>query len=246
MTEKGFDITTEKDQVEIDKIDNLVLLGRLSAGLAHELRNPLAGISATIQVLASKFDAESYLHEYTRTALNEVERINRIMDSLVAFSNPSATIPQPCSINGLLEEILHLIFERSRKRGVTMQTEFTVESDEVLLDSGKMKRALLDVLFNMLDAMPGGGELKIKTMICSENGRKVCVIEFSDTGPQLQQSDMTALFEPFNLKLTRGIGIGLAVAKNIILAHGGEITAENGKNQGMLFRVSIPADQEIE
>ena len=233
-----------KKQNDIEQINKLVLLGRLSGGLAHELRNPLAGISATIQVLESKFEPGSHLREYTQTALGEISRINRIMESIVSLSNTTETIPQMCDIENLLKDIISLVFERTRKRNITINTSFGHSEKSVVLDTNMMKRALLDLMFNAIDAMPGGGTINIRTQISEYDKKNMFEIVFEDTGPQLKEEDFKSLFDPFNMNLTRGIGIGLTIAKQIVDAHNGQIKAENIDPEGMAFSVQIPLEKQ--
>lgn len=209
--------------------ERLSTLGEMSAGIAHELRNPLAVISGYTRMLSKKVDDP--VKPAVESISREVAVMDRIITDFLSFAKPTDLIVSEVDLKDLLEGCLSSIKESSVGINVSVNTEMLprISADEVLL-----RQALTNLLQNALEAMPDGGELKIKGFI----NDLVC-ISIADTGHGIPESIRDKIFLPFYTTKERGTGLGLAIVHKIVVSHGGELKVDTG-DKGTTFTIRFP------
>ena len=217
--------------------EKLAALGQISAGIAHEIRNPLNSISMNVQMMEKegKLDKESL-----RIISNEVQRLKLVMDELLNFTKSQASSPTPCSMNDLMDEVLGLMRRQMEHRGVSVMKDYQ-DSTEVRVDTNRMKQVIMNLLINAMQAMPAGGEITLQTeTLARPDGGKVVRCSITDTGHGIAEENAEKIFQPFFSTREGGAGLGLAICKRIIEEAGGVLGFFSSED-GATFRFDIPA-----
>ena len=228
-----------KEAVERER--HLASLGRLAAGVAHEVRNPLSSLKGFAQFFRSKFAPGSEEERYSDIMIEEVERLDRVVHELLDFARPVTPDRAPVSANTLVEEALSLVSEDAQFRSVEIDARLAEGLPDVFVDSLQMRQALLNVLLNALEAMPEGGRLTIET---SGNGGEdappAVTISVSDSGVGMSEDEVSKLFEPFYTTKPKGTGLGLTVVSRVLEQNGGRISVRSVKGEGTIFSLVLP------
>jgi signal transduction histidine kinase len=221
---------------ELQRSSRLASLGHLTAGVAHEMRNPLGIIRGTAQLMAQEYKHIPGLAQDVGVILEQVDRQNRVIKELLDFARPAPPQMHPVDLNEVLKSVL--LFSRIflQQKQVELVTRFDAGIPPVLADAEKIKQVFLNLLLNAAEAMLEGGKVTIET---GGIPGKV-VVSFRDTGPGISPSDLPHLFDPFFTTKSEGTGLGLAISHQIIALHGGTIEVLQG-NSGAVFRVILPA-----
>lgn len=237
---------TERKQAEeaLQRAQQIRTAGELATGLAHEIKNPLAGIKVTMQVLSE----ERYLSDEDRGVLfkviDEIKRIEVLMQGLLNFARPPMPQFTNTDINAVLETAAQLVLKNGHAPGkpgtITLVKEFGPALPEIMGDPMQLKQVFMNLLLNAVDAMPEGGTLVLKTSF-NETARAVAVA-VSDSGKGIEPSVRDKIFQPFFTTKAKGTGLGLAISKRLIEEHGGTISIESSKGAGATFRISLPSD----
>lgn len=219
-------------QEQIELKERLTALGEMSAGIAHELRNPMAVIAGYVKLLAKKQDeaGQQVLHDITA----EIDGMNRIIGDLLTFARPTALNRTLTDLRDLVDACLESM-ALPRASG-PVKTEARLEGAEARVDEGLMRQAMSNILQNALDAMPEGGVLAVSTR---STGGEV-VIAVSDTGHGISRENIKKVFLPFFTTREQGVGMGLALAHKIIIAHGGRIEVDSEEGKGTAFTITLP------
>jgi signal transduction histidine kinase/DNA-binding response OmpR family regulator len=235
-----FDDLTEQKAMEeeLRRADRLRSLGELSAGVAHEIRNPLTGIATTAQVLKEKLENEPEKAEYITVILDEIKRLDDIIKNLLTFARPIVPEPAEFRIGKVLEESIALMKEKASERDVDLKLQVEVEDDTCLVDGDQMKQVALNLIMNGIEACDQGGEILI--LIKEAGERENILVEFSDTGEGIQPDAADKLYNPFFTTRAEGTGLGLSITRKIIESHGGHIRHESTQGEGTRFYVEFP------
>ncbi len=220
----------------MSRADRLATIGELAAGAAHEIRNPLTAIRSSLQYLEAKSADEASL-KLISAALQETARINEIVSALLSFSRPSETVQERYNLVETLEEGLDLVSFQARKQQVVLRREFPDEALTVRGDRSQLKQLFLNVFLNAIQAMPGGGELKVEAL--RKDGPKA-VVAVTDTGDGIPEENLDRIFDPFYTTKKSGTGLGLSICYNIIKSHRGDIEVKSKTGQGTTILVSLP------
>ena len=209
--------------------ERLSTLGEMSAGIAHELRNPLAVISGYTRMLSKKVDDS--MIPAVESISKEVEVMDRIITDFLSFAKPTELIVSAVDLKDLLEGCLSSVKESSMGINISVNTEMLphINADEILL-----RQACTNLMQNALESMPDGGELKIRGFITD----LVC-ISISDTGHGIPESIRGKIFLPFYTTKERGTGLGLAIVHKIVVSHGGDLKVDTG-DKGTTFTIRFP------
>ena len=222
--------------------EKLSSLGKLGAGVAHEVRNPLNAISMATQRIQRDFppadpNKKEAFDRITHILRDEIKRLNGIVEDFLALSRSSRTDFRPQSIADVLERILFLIRDEARSRGVRIETRWSDGLPMVSMDAAKMHQAILNIVRNALEAIPGDGRV---TIVCEKAWRNRVSIRVSDTGVGIPAGEETRIWSPFYTNKEGGVGLGLAIAHEIITAHGGEIRIESEEGSGTIVEILLP------
>jgi signal transduction histidine kinase len=223
--------------------ERLASLGRLVAGVAHEVRNPLATIRLRVQMCRRDTD-NLRVGESCSVALEEIERLNGIVNRLLNFARPVQLHRQRADLRNLVEERMESFREWAWKRGITFNAELPQQNISLQVDKDRMAQVFDNVIQNALEAMSeGGGTLSVKLAsqpYTGDNGSDVCV-EFRDTGKGMDPSVASHVFDPFFTTKPSGTGLGLSICHELVQAHGGDIRVESEEGRGTSVRITIPA-----
>ncbi len=238
------DLTRTKEmEEEMSRRERLATIGELAAGIAHEIRNPLASISGSMQVLNRDLDMKDEDRHLMEVALKETERLNSIVTEFLIFARPIQLNPKPCNIIELLTETITLAKKSSDYRDdIEIFTDFHDENMYIMIDQDKIRQVFWNLLINAFQAMPSGGRFRIETRdMVSCNGIEIV---FEDNGEGIKKEDIGMIFNPFFTTKCSGSGLGLAVVQKIVKEHNGNIEVKSIVGMGCLFSVSLPSVRE--
>jgi len=231
------DVTEEREVSRaLERVDRLASLGRMAAGVAHEIRNPLTGVALLLDDLHDRLPIGEDRALAAR-ALQEIERLEGIVEELLAYARVDRMERRACRIDEVLEQSLFLLKKQARNQGVRVSSEVESALPPVHGDPEKLKQALLNLCLNALQAMPGGGGLHISAR--SAEGEVVVLVR--DTGPGVPPEEAERIFEPFYTLRPGGTGLGLSIAHTIVSDHGGRLEIEAGTAKGAVFVMHLPA-----
>jgi two-component system sensor histidine kinase AtoS len=221
----------------------------MAAGLAHEIKNPLAGIRAAMNYFSSTLTLDGDDREVFDRVVSETRRIESMIKDLLSYARPHKSNFIGVDFNKLVEKSMGLLpkyrcFARKGESQIEIVTDFDVDLSEVEVDPLQQQQVLLNLLLNAGDAMPAGGVLTVRTIYDSaENIAKVLVV---DTGNGIKPAVMRDIFQPFFTTKAKGTGLGLATSKRLIEQHGGSLTVHSTLGEGTTFTINIPITQEGE
>jgi signal transduction histidine kinase len=247
--------------------EKLASLGTMAAGMAHEIKNPLVSLRTFTQLLQQKWDDKEFREKFSSIIPTEIERINRIAESLLKFGRPMKPELGRVEINVLLEEVL-LLFENECKQGKINVTKKLAELPETSGDAGQLSQAFVNIIKNAIEAMQEkGGELTVKTDVGEviklgkirdrqgvqkgdevvwgeqeelEKPIPVVFIEVTDTGEGISEQNLKSLFDPFFTTKITGTGMGLPITLRIIEEHKGSLKVRSRVGKGTTFLVTLP------
>ena len=234
-----------KIQEEILRMDRLVSLGKLSSGIAHELRNPLAGIKTTAQALGEELSKDDPKREYLNRITKEIDRLNELLKTFFSFAKPQQLNLVHCDIKAIINEIIPFLIKEIAEKGIRFVETYPPQLPKIKVDKNQMHQVFLNLFLNAIQAMPNGGELKIEVspeISRSQDGskKKFIKIVISDTGTGIPTNIVQKIFDPFFTTKPRGIGLGLSITYQIIKKHGGNIKVESQLERGTSFMISLP------
>lgn len=221
--------------------ERLAALGRLIAGVAHEVRNPLATIRLRVQ-MCQQDSANLDAKESCAVALEEVERLNGMVNRLLSFSRPVHLQTEPTNLGRLVEQRLGNFSEMARRHHVKFITKFNGDSTPVHVDQNRIAQVFDNIIQNAIDAMSeSGGTLcvNVATEARTPQTSDVCV-EFNDTGEGISSGSVSQIFDPFFTTKASGTGLGLSICHELVQAHGGEINVASAEGCGTTVRIILP------
>jgi PAS domain S-box-containing protein len=227
---------------EIRRLDRLSLLTEVSAVVAHEIRNPLAGMGAGIQHLLTKFEESDDRHQALLRILKEGERVNGIIEDILLVTRPPHLDLAPCDLSEVVADSVNGWEERAKTQGVEVRKYLGSDLPMVKADRKRLQHALSRLLSNAVGAMPDGGELDVLVTGPATGESGYVDVEIRDTGLGIKQEDLDKVFEPFYSSRTRGTGLGLTIARRIVNGHGGEIEVESEEGRGTKVVVRLPLE----
>jgi signal transduction histidine kinase len=241
----------KEQQETIQQTERLAAVGELAAGLAHEIKNPLAGIKVSIEVLKNDLDLEQEDKEIFLRIINEIYRIESLLKNLLNYARPSK--PQPDYVN--LHKILDVIIKTSEislrspgeTSGKVKDIEFVKDFDPdipaICADEAQLKQVFLNLLLNATDAIAEKGSITIKTARIPDDSVEIRV---TDTGKGIDQEDLKVVFNPFFTTKSKGTGLGLAICKRLVEQHKGAIDVVNNPEGGVSFIITLPEKQDTD
>jgi signal transduction histidine kinase len=239
--EHGLTVTmrneTEKEKLreEMMRLDRLASLGKLSAGIAHEVRNPLTGISLLLDDLHDHSKTGSADQQMIKKAVNEIDRVERLVNALLNYSSPARAEFRVCDLNQVVNDTVLLMRRPAEKGGVSILLE-SGEITQFRFDPEKIKQALLNIIRNAVEALAAGGSIRISTQAREESA----VITISDNGPGIREEDLPLIFEPFFTRKGAGTGLGLSITQRIVDEHHGRIRVDSSPTGGTTFTIELP------
>jgi signal transduction histidine kinase len=231
-------------QTELLASERLISMGKLSAGVAHEIRNPLNAMKGAIVFLQRRRQDDPLSMEYTGIILEEIDRLNRFVTEFLSFSGQSVPKRVAASLNGLIKNILNLFEEEFRMRGIRIETRLDREMPDFRVDPQQLEQVFINLLVNGMDAMPGGGRLKVASAFQydgqSADGESKALVWIEDCGMGIAKDLLDTIFEPFYSTKESGTGLGLPISKGIVEAHGGHLHLTSEPGLGTTVHIVLP------
>jgi two-component system sensor histidine kinase PilS (NtrC family) len=232
------DLTRAKETEErLRRSERMAAIGELSADMAHEIRNPLASIRGSVEMLASEADYHGDSMKLMNLVIKETDRLNTIIEHFLRFARAKAPIFQKFSVNGVVREVMDLVkahpdFREDIELGLVLEDG----NSEVVGDPEQIKQVLLNLCLNSLNAMGSIGELKVEV----ERKDDAVGVSVSDTGAGMTKNEIERIFQPFYTTRERGIGLGLSIAHRIMEQHNGWIDVTSTPGKGSRFTIWVP------
>jgi PAS domain S-box-containing protein len=247
------DITSRKlaeEQVlqqaaELQRAAQLSFVGELAAGLAHEIKNPLAGIQGAVDILIRRRDKNDPEREALEGMRHEVERIDNTVRALLDRARPRLVSVKMSSLTDVVSRAVDLARAQltvAATRGNQVNIEFEPPDNPItlLLDPAQMEDAVLNLIINAIDSVDGDGRVKIRLALAENQGEEEAIIEVSDNGRGISEDNLSRIFNPFFTTTDGGTGLGLPAVRRIARAHGGRIEVTSTLSKGSTFTIHLP------
>lgn len=230
-------------EAERRRLDRLAALGEMSAVVAHEIRNPVAGIAAGIDYLTRKVAKDSPEFEGAVMIRGEIQRVNRILEDILFVARPTRLKLSSEDVAQIIEDVLLRCQAQIKESRVVVTPNYANNLPRLSVDRQRLEQVFSNLIINATQAMPQGGQLSLQIQpASSQNGKFTdeVIIVISDTGPGIPAETQQQIFEPFFTTKTRGTGLGLTVARRIVEEHGGTIGIESEADCGTRFTIRLP------
>ncbi len=249
------DITEIHDlRHQVERMERLALLGELSAGIAHEIRNPLAGIKAATQLLEEDIQPNAFQSEVVTRIVREVDRANRLLKEFFKFARPTRPRPAYCKLADIIDAVYLLMAPRLKDRGIRWHIALADDAQQIFADETQMEQIVLNLVLNAMQALPGEGQITINSQRLSaplppamreddsSSGARgeFVALNISDDGPGVAPDIRPRIFNPFFTTKTDGVGLGLSICSRMIEENFGSIDLVDSAN-GAAFQVIVPA-----
>jgi two-component system, NtrC family, sensor histidine kinase HydH len=225
---------------EMARNQRLATVGRLAAGVAHEIRNPLSSIKGFATYFRERYRDTPADVQTATIMIQEVDRLNRVVGQLLEFSRPIAILPRPVDIRRLVADSLRMVAAQAAEKGIAIETAFDEPAEAATLDADRLNQVLLNLYLNAVEAMGTGGTLGVR--VAADRAAHAFEIRVSDTGCGIRPEDLPQIFEPYFTTRPGGTGLGLAIAHNIVSAMGGTIVVTSRPGAGATFTLRLPTD----
>jgi len=245
-----------RDEIEVyhrerlDRAERLATLGQVAASLAHEIRNPLAGIAGAVGVMADELPDTDPRKEIMDEILSQTRRLTKTVQDLLTFARPATPTLAPCDLHQVLDRVLLLLAEDPAAKGIRLVRNYSPDLPRLKADDRQLGQVFLNLLLNAAQSMHGDGQVTITTRLNNEAGSEgkppasdggpTIEVSVTDTGAGIPPPVLSELFTPFFTTKPRGTGLGLAISRRVIEDHGGWIRAESAPGQGATFRIGLP------
>ena len=226
---------------QLERADRLASIGEMAAGIAHEIKNPLAGISAAVTIIKDDMSGDDPRGAILGEVIDQVKRLDKTVNDLLFFGKPSLPELSCVDINNILTTTLK--FATQHRGGVNIERRIELQSDlpPVYADGKQMQQVFLNIMLNAYQAMTSGGVLGITTTLVSRDTIEYVRVDISDTGSGIPSQILEKIFTPFYTTKAQGTGLGLPICKKLVKLHKGDIRVVSDDNTGTTFTVELPA-----
>jgi len=241
------ELLKQRTRLELSRSERLAAIGRLAAGVAHEINNPLTGVLTFAHLLLKDAPDGSRTREDLETIIEATTRCRDIVRGLLDFSRQNEPHTRPSDLNSVLREALALTQNQAHINHVSVAEELDPDLPDVVIDANQIQQVAVNVIVNAIDAMPDGGRLTVRTRRVRDGAERVA-FEIADTGSGIREEDLEHVFDPFftTKPVGMGTGLGLAIAYGVVAEHGGRIELSSEIGRGTTVIVRLPAAPEEE
>ncbi len=245
-TMKGYiiifqDLTEVKElEGRLQTSEKMALLGQLSAGLAHEIRNPLSAISGAVEVLSDEVKPTENNIRLIKVVAREVERLNLLVEDFLLLTMPIQTLAAPVDVGLIIKETVESFGKTVRRAGLEIETDLQ-RGTYVQADSYRLKQVIWNLLHNAVQAMPNGGKIAIESYLEGDS----VGIKISDSGCGIDENILSRIFEPFFTTKNLGTGLGLAIVQKVIESYNGKIEVKTAEGKGTTFLMTLPKAKKL-
>ncbi|MFA6221574.1 MAG: ATP-binding protein [Desulfomonilaceae bacterium] len=227
-------------EAKVREHEQMAYVGRLSASLSHEIRNPLSSIKMNLQILERKLELDGYDRRRLEITVHEVSRLEDILRQLLDTARPLTLNKAPGDVTSIARRCVELLEPKAQEKSLRIIERHSKGIPTTELDSAKIEQAVINLLLNAIDAAPYGGRVSIWTKLVEGNEFPSLELGVRDNGPEIPPDQARQLFTPFSTSKTHGSGLGLSNVKRIVEAHSGAIEARSRKGQGATFLIKLP------
>jgi signal transduction histidine kinase len=228
---------------QMERVDRLASVGEMAAGIAHEIKNPLAGISGAITVLASDFPENDSRQEVVSKILEQIARLDKAATDLLYFGKPGKPSFGLVDTNELLKKTLFFVAQHPEAGKVHQVKEFTRNLPPVLVDEKQLQQVFFNVIINAIQAMDGDGTLLLQTDLVNREGRNVVRVLVGDSGPGISEEALQKIFTPFFTTKNQGTGLGLAICRQLMEQQRGSIHVASRVGDGTRVTIELPVGE---
>ncbi|HPC01967.1 MAG TPA: ATP-binding protein [Syntrophales bacterium] len=239
------DVTKERATEEaIRRMDRLTSLGQLSAGIAHEIRNPLAGINLNIQMLAKRMAWDEQAMELINDSLRGIERINSLVKNILDFARPAVPQSQKCYIRDVIMETVRILEPQCTDKNIKVTVDLPDSIPPMVFDKNQIRQVLLNIVINGVESMSDGGEIRITGAVNSSGHKKGGKFRLAimDNGGGIRRDHLPKIFDPFFTTKPDGTGLGLSIVHKILEQHNAAIEVESVEGKGTKFVLTFPME----
>jgi signal transduction histidine kinase len=229
----------QRTQQLMRRTDRLSSLGSLTAGLAHEIRNPLVTVKTFLDLVPERYKDKEFRGDFLKLTISELDRITNLVSDLLNFAKPKKPKFRRADVNQIMEAIIPLIQVEATKRDIAIETNLP-ETPRARLDADQMKQVFLNILLNAIEAIEAHGRISITSRDIQKNGAEYVQVEIADTGKGIPKRILESIFDPFFTTKDKGSGLGLAITHQIVQDHHGTIEVESMPKKGTTFFINIP------
>jgi len=253
------DITEVKEmQAQVLRMDRLASLGVLASGIAHEIRNPLAGIKMMAQSLEEEIPPGDAKREYLDRIVRQVNRLDELIRVFFSYARPRQPVRRRYQVPEIVAEVRALLDKKLRSRGIEFREDYASALPDVFVDFHQMQQVFMNLFLNAIDAMPEGGRLVVRaepvrtTLHAVERRGRTRLrpvsglfvrVEVEDTGKGIPEEILGNIFDPFFTTKAQGMGLGLSIVHRIVEEHGGEIAVTSEVDKGTRFTLLVPTEE---
>lgn len=246
-------------QAEVLRMDRLASLGVLASGIAHEIRNPLAGIKTVAQTLEEDLEPGDSKREYVARIVRQVNRMDELLRTLFSYARPQSPVRRPCRLPDIVNEAKGLMVQRFERANVQFEESYAHDLPPVHVDFHQIQQVFINLFLNAIDAMAGGGSLTLmarpvssvvqrvdrrgKRYVDTTRLRPYAEVRVSDTGEGIPLENLQVIFDPFFTTKPHGSGLGLSIVYRIIDEHRGNIQVDSEVGKGTTFRLLLPVEE---
>jgi signal transduction histidine kinase len=221
---------------QIQRADRLKTLGEVAAGLAHEIRHPLASIRGALEIIQSRSTPGTPEVEFSQLAMAEVQRLDDLVWEFLRYARPHDPDLRPTSLDDLVERVAALLRAEADRVGVTLQVGRRESVAAVTVDALQIEQVLLNVILNAIQASPAGATVRIDERLEHED----VVVEVTDQGGGIPAEQLGQIFSPFFTTKEQGTGLGLSIAQRIVVSHRGRVSVDSSPGHGTCVRIHLP------
>jgi PAS domain S-box-containing protein len=233
---------------QMQRMDRLATLGELSAGIAHEIRNPLAGIKASAQVLEEGFEPDDPRTQLISRIVREIDRANALLKEFFKFAKPSKPHFAYHDIEMIIDGVYLLLAPQMKKHNIVFKEDFTAVVPQVYIDENQIEQVIMNLFMNAIQAMHDGGELVVKTRIViigadkSPTGEplQMVAVDIIDTGQGIPSDNLEKIFNPFFTTKPDGVGLGLSISSRLVEENRGKLDVQSQIGNGTTFTIILP------
>lgn len=232
---------------QIERMDRLATLGELSAGIAHEIRNPLAGIKTSAQVLEESFSPGDFRSQLISRIVKEIDRSNALLKRFFNFARPSPPSQDFHNLHAIVDGVYLLLASKMKKKGITFKTKFQENLPKIYVDESQMEQVILNIFINAIEAIDNKGSITVETGIEDsvkldedKNNEPSVYAKISDTGIGIPKEKLEKIFNPFYTTKPDGVGLGLSISMRLLQENGGKMEAQSQTGSGSSFIIYLP------
>ena len=229
---------------QMERVDRLASVGEMSAGIAHEIKNPLAAISGAISVLYEDFDEGDPRREVVNKVLEQISRLDKAATDLLFFGRPGKPSFEFVDTNDLLNKTMFFVSQHPEAKNVHQNKEFTRNLPPVWVDAQQLQQVFFNIIINAIQAMKDGGTLLMQTDLIEDREKQVVRVMIGDSGPGIKAEVLEKIFTPFFTTKTQGTGLGLAICRQLIEQQGGTIDIKSRVGEGTRVLINLPVSSD--